>query len=652
MVMNRIRQQCNAEKLSALLTDGIAEPDDQALLEHLEGCAACRQKLANLSGDPMLWESVRQVLTASDRTSAEGNFQAILNDLSFANQNASFNRDAAAVSRVLLGEPRHPEMLGRIGRYDVERLIGSGGMGIVYKGFDTELNRPVAIKILAPAISFSGSARQRFAREAKAAAAVVHEHVVPIYDVESGGEFPYLVMHYAQGDSLQCRIDKQGPLELTEILRIAKQIASGLAAAHAQGLAHRDVKPANVLLENGVERALLTDFGLAQAKDDASLTCSGFLPGTPQYMSPEQARGEKVNALSDLFSMGSVLYAMCTGRPPFRGESSLAVLQKIPTATPKPIREINPAIPQWLCVIVDRLMMKTADKRFQSATEVASLLEQCLAHLQQPLEVQLPDAIGRQQGESFWQSRRQRLTLFLLLIGVLFVPVAAWLWAKAFTADATVASVPLRQPDSAPADAAFTINAGIVSENQNTPPIQWHGAPVPRTADDDLRSKLNDVVSVDWQSTTLVYAIAELFSSADIDIEFADNIKESAPTLSSETVTLNSHLSRSQLLDRVLPKHGLGYIVRDSRVEINTIEGVNDNPTLTRYDLSHLTNNSLEAVKVKQLVAQMIEPLQWAEQGGNCSLALMGPVLYVRATEPMHRQIHQLLSALTPIQIN
>ena len=169
----------------------------------------------------------------------------------------------------------------------------------------------------------------------------------------------------------------------------------GLAAAHAQGLVHRDVKPANILLADGVERVKLTDFGLARAADDASLTKTGIIAGTPQYMSPEQARGESVDQRSDLFSLGSVLYAMCTGRAPFRAETSYGVLRRITDEEPRPIREINPDIPEWLCRIIAKLMSKQPDDRFESAREVAELLEECLAHVQQPTAVPLPAAVRR-----------------------------------------------------------------------------------------------------------------------------------------------------------------------------------------------------------------------------------------------------------------
>ena len=160
--------------------------------------------------------------------------------------------------------------------------------------------------------------------------------MVDIHAVAEANGVPYLVMEYVSGRSLQDRLDQNGPLELIQILRIGMQTAAGLAKAHAQGLIHRDIKPANILLENGVPRVKITDFGLARAVDDASLTQSGVVAGTPQYMAPEQARGEPVDHRADLFSLGSVLYAMCTGQPPFRAGNTVAVLRQVAEETPRP----------------------------------------------------------------------------------------------------------------------------------------------------------------------------------------------------------------------------------------------------------------------------------------------------------------------------
>ena len=202
---------------------------------------------------------------------------------------------------------------------------------------------------------------------------MVHDNVIEIYGVAETAGLPYLVMPYVRGPSLQRRLDDGGPLAVVEILRVGMQAAAGLAAAHAQGLVHRDVKPANILPGRWHRCVKLTDFGLARAADDASLTKTGVIAGTPQYMSPEQTRGEPVDLRSDLFSLGSVLYTMCTGRSPFRAETSYGVLRRITDEEPRPIREINPEIPEWFCGIVGRLMAKRPDHRFQSAGEVAAL---------------------------------------------------------------------------------------------------------------------------------------------------------------------------------------------------------------------------------------------------------------------------------------
>jgi serine/threonine protein kinase len=300
--------------------------------------------------------------------------------------------DNKAADLSFLTPTNKPGVLGRLGHYDILEVIGKGGMGIVLRAFDERLHRVVAIKVMAAQLATNGAARKRFTREAQAAAAVSHDHIVTIHAVEEAAGHPYLVMQCVSGMSLQERIDRQGPMQLTEIVRIGMQAAAGLAAAHAHGVVHRDIKPANILLENGIERVKITDFGLARAASDANLTQSGVVAGTPSFMSPEQARGEAVDARTDLFSLGSVLYAMCTGRAPFRASGSMAVLKRVCDETARPIRETNPDIPDWLVAIIDKLHAKEPAQRFQSAAEVAELLNQRLAHLQHPSIVPLPES--------------------------------------------------------------------------------------------------------------------------------------------------------------------------------------------------------------------------------------------------------------------
>jgi len=288
--------------------------------------------------------------------------------------------------------------LGMLGPYEVIEMIGRGGMGVVLRAHDPKLNRVVAIKVLAPEFAANPTARKRFLREAQAAAAVSHPHVVSIHAVDQCERTPYLVMECIDGPSLREKIEGAGYLKREEILRIGSQIAAGLAAAHRQGLIHRDVKPGNILLENGVERVKITDFGLARAVDDVSITRTGDVAGTPLFMSPEQAQGKPLDHRSDLFSLGCVLYAMCTGRAPFRAETTVAVLRRVCDDTPRPIREVTPEIPESLVAIVDRLLAKDPDERFQTAQEVADVLGRHLAWLQHPTSTPPPGPVGVAEG--------------------------------------------------------------------------------------------------------------------------------------------------------------------------------------------------------------------------------------------------------------
>ena len=328
----------------------------------------------------------------------------------------------------------NPQSLGRLDQYEILDVVGRGGMGLVLKARDTELNRIVAVKVLAPELASNATGRMRFGREAQAAAAVSHDHVVPIFAVKDkdGNEqsdLPYLVMEYVDGQSLQQKIDGDGPLELKEILRIGQQVAAGLSAAHLQGLIHRDVKPSNVLLQNGVQRVKITDFGLARAVDDVGITRTGEVAGTPQYMSPEQAQGHALDPRSDLFSLGSVMYAMCTGRGPFRADTAVASLRRVCDDTPRPIREINPDVPIWLVNVIDCLLEKDPQHRYQSAEEVSELLSKCLTRLEEVGPTSMPGIVipGKHRPAQRPRSRQQDArgkwvvaAMLLLALGMTF----------------------------------------------------------------------------------------------------------------------------------------------------------------------------------------------------------------------------------------
>ncbi len=373
--MNTTSSLCDTFLLQQSLSDQLSEQQEEQLATHLTECESCRKTLQEMAGDQGSWRQVGSVLRnefSNDETQDRSEYQP--GDFIVDYLHPSTTKDS----------------IGRLGTIEIRQFIGQGAHGIVLKGFQEELNRLVAVKVMAPQLASIVAARQRFAREAKAAAAIVHPNVMPILHVDSSGQLPFLVMPYVDCESLQERLDRDGSLPIPDVLRIGLQVARGLAAAHAQGLVHRDVKPANILLERGVERVMLTDFGLARAVDDATLTRSGLIAGTPHYMSPEQARGDAVDTRSDLFSLGSVLYAMSTGRPPFRAESTYGILRRVTDDSPRPLRERNPEIPDWFEAIVLKLLSKSAADRFESADDVARLLEECLAHAQQPDAIPLP----------------------------------------------------------------------------------------------------------------------------------------------------------------------------------------------------------------------------------------------------------------------
>jgi urea transport system substrate-binding protein len=275
-----------------------------------------------------------------------------------------------------LAEPLSPDELGWLAHYRVLKLLGRGGMGMVFEAEDAHLRRMVALKVILPEHAAHPGARERFLREARAGAALKSDHVVTIYQVGQDRDTPFLAMELLQGQTLEDRLAQGGPLPVREALRIGREISAGLAAAHAQGMVHRDVKPSNVWLEAPAGRVKLLDFGLARAAGPKSeATHTGDVLGTPAFMSPEQARGEQVDARSDLFSLGAVLYFLCSGRKPFTGNGVMAVLTALAVNTPRPLQALNPEVPAELEALVGRLLEKDPARRPGSAEEVRAALE-------------------------------------------------------------------------------------------------------------------------------------------------------------------------------------------------------------------------------------------------------------------------------------
>lgn len=375
-----VQNGCSPHRLEQLLKDRLSPNQLRETLAHLDLCCSCRTTLESLAADQRVWHDLPGLLRQDEHDP--------LVPLSGNSHVGTLRPETASeplpVLAVLKDLPPsdNPAALGRLGEYDILAVLGSGGMGHVLKGHDRRLRRDVAIKVLAPDLAANAAARRRFAREVRAAAAVVHPNVVEVLAVEEAATPPYFVMELVAGRSLADRIDSEGQLDLRSTLRIGMQAAQGLAAAHEQGLVHRDVKPSNILLQHNVDRVLLADFGLARAASDERLTCNGAVAGTPHYMSPEQANDGEIDHRSDLFSLGSVIYSMCAGESPFRANATMDVLRRICDRPHRDVRHLNPDVPGWLVAIIDRLLAKRPARRFQSANEVAAELGAKLAQLQ------------------------------------------------------------------------------------------------------------------------------------------------------------------------------------------------------------------------------------------------------------------------------
>jgi eukaryotic-like serine/threonine-protein kinase len=369
MVASKYR--CDTESIERMLQGQFDHQEIITLERHIAECPTCHAAISTLSGGEDFAAQAKSHLPIRSW------------------QLRSHTHDDEPSLPFLQPSP-NPKFIGQLGRYGIESVLGRGGCGVVLKGWDSDLNRYVAIKVLISPLLHSATAKQRLLREAQAAAAITHDSIVPIHAVESEGATPYLVLGYVGGPSLEQSLEMNGTIDPIRVVRIALQIAQGLAAAHACGVIHRDIKPGNILLCDELDRIKIADFGLARVMDDVSQTQSGLITGTPQFMSPEQARGESVDPSSDLFSLGSVMYAMCCGHGPFRAETTLGVIRRICDDKPRDIRCFNPSVPPELAGIMHKLLAKEKGDRFESAQALADLLQSYATFLQQPLAGSLP----------------------------------------------------------------------------------------------------------------------------------------------------------------------------------------------------------------------------------------------------------------------
>jgi branched-chain amino acid transport system substrate-binding protein len=266
----------------------------------------------------------------------------------------------------------------QLGKYQIEAILGKGGMGMVYRGYDPLLDRKVAIKVLAPHLVWEEGFVERFLREARAAARIKHPNIVTVYDVGQEQDRFYFVMEYLEGQTLGEYIRQRGALLPEEVLSILRPLADALDYAHQHGLIHRDIKPGNIMIGSG-NRVTLTDFGIARAAEETRLTSTGMIMGTPEYMSPEQAWGEEVDLQTDLYSLAVVAYEMLSGRVPFSGTTPHAVLYKQIHEPPPPIRDAQPELPAGIEDVLARALDKAPEKRQGTTEAFVGELEAALA---------------------------------------------------------------------------------------------------------------------------------------------------------------------------------------------------------------------------------------------------------------------------------
>lgn len=422
-------------RLHGVLNCTLPDPEQAAVVAHLDSCADCQVKLEQIAvaGSSVLVtaQSVRNDVVPSGNSAywpalarVEQEIVVPTNGLATIEQPilpAVPERQRPKELDFLDPSIDDTKYLGSLDRFQLVEMVGRGGMGMVFRAFDACLERTVAIKVLDPQMAKNELAQQRFCREARATARVSHENVVTIHHVGEveDRDLYYLVMQFVEGRSLQEILDTDGALTVREAVRIAMATASGLAAAHATNLIHRDIKPGNILIEKASGRVQLTDFGLARISENEKLTQTGYSPGTPLYMSPEQARGEPLDHHSDLFSLGGVMYAMLTGHPPFQGSSPFAVLQQVTGTEHPPIQQRNANVPDSLAGIIDRLLAKKPKDRFESAAEVAILLQQVLNELPDHASSTVPSSTSstrlKPRGQRSWWVRRSPVLLATVL---------------------------------------------------------------------------------------------------------------------------------------------------------------------------------------------------------------------------------------------
>jgi len=432
---------CPSELDLADLLDAETPPDAYgAITEHIGECEGCQKRLDLLAtGEiPILAQAVRGIdaVNPAKHSALWKALDDVAGPATRTHAGSVRPDPAGELELAFLDKTENPAHIGRLSTFEVIRVVGRGGMGVVLHAFDPSLQRDIAIKLLDPQLASNTTARQRFCREARAAAAVTHENIVAVHQVDEDPKsgLPFFVMQLVSGESLDQRLRRVGKLPVNDAIRLAAQAAAGLAAAHASGLIHRDIKPGNMLLESPTDRLKLTDFGLARSAEDLRLTKTGFVSGTPLYMAPEQAKGDEADHRADLFSLGVVLYECLAGKPPFDGKTPLAVLRRVADEPHEPLNHFSPDVPKWFEDVIDKLLAKNPDDRFATAAELGIALAPFVPnHSSQPCEVASaepcvmihPSSLSRRALRQ-WKVKFALLMTIPFLLGTLFA-TAFWL---------------------------------------------------------------------------------------------------------------------------------------------------------------------------------------------------------------------------------
>lgn len=429
------------EQLEAVALGNGSPADSLRVKVHLELCPTCRTVFEELTSS---------TLAIRGNHAKESRAQTL----------AGAELPVESPTYAFLLPPVEPDEIGRLGSYRVLRLLGQGGMGIVFQAEDISLRRPVALKVMRPELKGEHDGWKRFLLEARTMAAIKHENLVTIYQAGQEGDVAYFAMELLEGESLESWMKRVPSPDIADILRLGKDIARALAFIHQKGLIHRDIKPANIWLEAPRGQVKILDLGLVRSINaDSKLTMSGMILGTPDYMSPEQARGDPLDARSDLFNLGCVLYCLCTGRKPFEAPSFTAVLMALASETPEPAGELNASIPEALSDLVMQLLARNPKKRPASAEEVLKRLDEIEAGVHKQMVRAQPakpnkkpkpaakktrssdtEVIGRPQRSTDTHARKKNRGKMILagmvLLGGLGIAAIAgtaafWLWPRA-----------------------------------------------------------------------------------------------------------------------------------------------------------------------------------------------------------------------------